>query len=58
LDAEWQLWIDDDVGGIVDRDNIARVLLYGAPGLGVIAYVLVRRMRPVAPYPDDEEAAA
>lgn len=58
LDAEWQLWIDDDVGGIVDHDNIARVLIYGAPGLGVIAYVLVRRFRHGDPYPDDEEAIA
>ena len=58
LDAEWQLWIDDDLGGIVDRDNIARALVYGAPGLGVIAYIVVRRLRPVAPYPDDEEPAA
>lgn len=58
LDAEWRTWVDDDLGGVADRDGIARVLLYGAPGLGVVAYLVARRFRHHDPYLDDVEEAA
>ena len=58
LDAEWQATIDDDLGGLVDRDAIARVLIYGAPGVGVVAYLVARRLRQGDQYPDDEEEVA
>ena len=58
LDSEWQASIDDEVGATIDRDAIARGLIYGAPGIGVVAYLVARRLRHVDPYPDEDEAAA
>lgn len=58
LDAEWQLWIDDSVRDTLNRANFAQVLIYGAPGLGVIAYLVVRRFRAPDPYLDEDEAVA
>ena len=58
LDDEWQASIDADLGATVDRDAIARVLVYGAPGIGVVAYLVARRRRHEDPYPDEEEAVA
>lgn len=57
LDAEWRATIGGTEGGL-DRETFGRLLIYGVPGLGVVAYLVVRAFhRPLDPFADEEVAA-
>ena len=58
LDREWRATIDDDAASSLDGDDVARLLIYGVPALGVITALALWRFRPHTSYPEDDEAAA
>ena len=55
LDAGWQAWLETQPSANGNR-SFARTLLYGAPAVGVLAYLVGRRFVRPPQYQEDEAA--